>query len=98
MLLPGAAGQVVAPALEQKLALGAEADAAVGPVDLLLDHQVPPGDVAEGHGLQVFVAGLEPGAFDVLGPRVLLDLVHGSGPDVGHGHEVARHVVEASPA
>ena len=98
VLLSRAAGQVVAPALEQKLATRAEADAAVGPVDLLLDDQVPPGDVAERHGIKILVAGLKPGTFDVLGARVLLNQVHGSVLDVGHGHEVARDVIERHPS
>jgi hypothetical protein len=67
------AGEVVAAALQQQVALGAEADRGVGAVQFLLDHQVLAGQFGERHGRQIGVARLQAGADQVRRPEVLAE-------------------------
>jgi hypothetical protein len=75
--LARSAGEEVAPALELQLErLRVEADAAVGPVDLLLDDEVPPTQLLEGHCLEILIPFLEPRAEDVPCAGVLVQPIH----------------------
>src|SRR5262249_43733611 len=60
-----------------QLPLLVEADAGVGPINLLLDDEVLPLDFTEAHAFEALVAFLEARAFDVLRPRVFDHLEHG---------------------
>src|SRR5579859_1194284 len=77
--LARAAGEVMASALQQELAIRGEADGAVGPVHLLLDNQMPTGERLKRHYAQIIIAVLEAGALDVARARIFVHLVHGSG-------------------
>jgi hypothetical protein len=54
-----------------------EANPAVGPVDLLLDDEVPAAQFLEGHGLQILVPLLETRAEDMSRARVFVQPTHG---------------------
>ena len=79
VLLPVAAGQVMAPALEQQLARGIKGQGRVGPVDFFFDHQRQPGDFIKGDLGKILVAGLQAGTLDVGRAGVFDDaiIVHG---------------------
>ena len=70
MLLTRAAGKEMAAALEAQLAVVGERDRRVGAVDLLFEHDVAPGDLAEATLAQILVARLQPRALDMWSPRI----------------------------
>jgi hypothetical protein len=72
-----AAGQHVSAALQAQLAVGADRDAGVRAVELLLDDDVPALQHVERLRREVLVARLQPRALEVRRARVLVDrLVH----------------------
>src|SRR5262249_30774326 len=72
VLLAGAAGQEVTPALQPELPRRVEGTAGVGPVQLLLDNERATGQGRKGDALAALIAGLEPGALQVVRARVLV--------------------------
>src|SRR5437867_2296665 len=63
--LPRAAREEMPPALQQQPAPGAEAEAGVGAVHLLLDDQMAADQGPEGDAVEILVPGLSPRALEV---------------------------------
>jgi hypothetical protein len=74
--LAWAASEVVATALQQKAAIGIEANCGICPIDLFLDHEIPTSDLLKPCAPQIFVTRLQAGVEDVAGSRVFMDSAH----------------------
>ena len=72
-----AAGEVMAPALEQQFPFRAEGNGGICAVALLLNYQVSSLDLSKGDLGQVFVAGLQAGTHQVRCSGIFFDGFHG---------------------
>src|SRR5258708_20229778 len=77
-LLPAPpAAEIVPPALQLYPPAGTKANSTVRAIHLLLHDEVTARELAQGHGIQVFIALLDARAFDMLCAWIFMHLVHG---------------------
>src|SRR5262249_53778709 len=76
VLFTDAAGEEMATALQPEFAVGVEAEAGVGPVELFLADEVAAYGVPERDAFEILVARLKARALKVVRPRVLVDGRH----------------------
>ena len=76
MPLGWATGEIVPPALQQEIAANVETDRGVRTVELLLHHDMPPGDRLKPRGDEALIPRLKARVDDVLGAWIFADLVH----------------------
>jgi hypothetical protein len=62
--------------LQPEPAIAIEADGGVRAVDLLLDHKMAAGDLAETGGVQILVTRLRARIEEMAGPRIFSDRIH----------------------
>jgi hypothetical protein len=71
--------------LQSQITAGVEADGGVGTVYFFFDDDGAVGDLAKGHGVEVFVSWLGSGPLDMMGSRVFIYLLHVSLHATFHG-------------